>query len=111
MQVIYLLVDFDGYTLAVCSSKEELATLATLQIQKSPEVLLSMEEWALDKLEAIRTWDWVYIPEKGYSVTRLSAGGGEVPQKKYWGHNLLTLPEVSDPEYPGQKWKSMWVNK
>ena len=108
MDKIYVLINQKGQCLDIATSKENLAKIADFWIQANPQELLSYTEYLPNRQEGANGWDWVYIPLKGYSPKRLAAGGGAVPMKKYWGHNLLTLPKLPC-KYPecASRWEAM----
>ena len=41
-----------------------------------------------EKLDGVLSWDWVFIPVHAHPAF-LSAGGGPVPKRNFWGKNLL----------------------
>lgn len=54
-----------------------------------PVETMWFEEWEIDALYPDE-WDWCYIPTTS-NVQDLASGGGYVPQKKYWGINLVNI--------------------
>jgi hypothetical protein len=49
---------------------------------------MSYELWELNKPEEPLEWEWAFI-QTDDSITQLSAGGGSVPKREFWGKNLI----------------------
>jgi hypothetical protein len=71
-------------------SKEQLTEAVDYWMKEYPERTLTYEEWIKNDFSGAVSWDWCYIPF-GSSVEDLESGGGEVPDLKFFGDNLLKI--------------------
>lgn len=53
-----------------------------------PEDTLYYQEWTIGYPQEPEEWEWCYIPTSS-NYLDLASGGAEVPQKIYWGKNLV----------------------
>jgi hypothetical protein len=66
-----------------------------------PKICLAYLEWELNYAAEPNCWGWAYIPVNSRMAT-LKSGGGSVPQRVFWGKNLIGVewvPIVGKDEY------------
>ena len=87
---VWVLQTSKGGCLGVYTSMKCLSDGVDYWMKESPRDTLSWLEYELNYSPEALSWEWAYIP-LGSRTKRLSHGGGMVPLKKYWGHNLVDL--------------------
>jgi hypothetical protein len=83
----------------VYSSYSELRKGTEYWMEKFTDQSLAYQEWELDCQDQI-SWDWCYIAPNS-SVKKLMSGGGMVPNKSWWGKNIVGVDweEVAELDY------------
>jgi len=88
----------------IYSSKKELHNAVEYWMKEFPEQSLAHEEWEIDYKYEPFGWDWCYIAPNS-SVKKLMAGGGMVPNKSWWGKNIVGVDweEVAESDYEDEE--------
>jgi len=63
-----------------------------------PNEVLSHQEWAANYAPEPNSWEWCYIPH-GSVPHKIAQGGASVPQRKFWGTNLVGVKWEPIPEW------------
>ena len=65
-------------------------------IEFSPSDILLYELWESNELESLNEWDWCYIPNHSNPIELVRIGS--VPDRVYWGKNLVSVDWEPLPE-------------
>jgi hypothetical protein len=79
-------------------SEKDLKEGVDYWMKLNPKETLSYQEWQANYPYEPNSWDWAYINPDSVPHT-LASGGGSVPQRMYWGKNLIGVIWNAIPEW------------
>jgi hypothetical protein len=94
-KVTYVLMTQQGNPLDVCTSMRTLRKATDHWMKVYPKAVLYWQSYYANKVEGIDGWEWAYIP-KSARPYRLAVGGGDVPDPKFRGINLVGVRFTND---------------
>lgn len=88
MAELYILYGRDGAVCGVYDSVTAMKAGVDYWMKAEPEYSLSHELWEMNDPNGAVEWEWCYIPLSA-NLAKLKEGGGNVPNKSYWGKNIV----------------------
>lgn len=87
MKTFYVLFE-DNICHGVYTSLKQLHKGVDYWIKINSNKILHYNEYKANYALEPLSWDWAYIPIET-EISRLTAGGGSAPSKKYFGKNIV----------------------
>lgn len=82
----------------VYTSEKALKAGVKYWMEVNPKETLAYQEWEANYPAEPNSWDWAYIAPDSIPYN-LARGGGSVPQRIYWGKNLIGVIWNPIPEW------------
>lgn len=82
----------------IYTSESELKDGVKYWILQRPNENLYYAEWTINYAPEPNSWEWAYIVE-GSNPHDLASGGGSVPERHFWGKNLVGVLWTAIPEW------------
>lgn len=88
---IWILYGDNDICMGVYTSMRALKKGVDYWIKEEPNTTLTYTEWKANFGIEPECWEWVYIPKKE-TLNKLRSGGSDyIPERKYWGKNLVGI--------------------
>jgi len=103
---MFVLMTQDGGCLGVYTDEQHLSDGVDYWMKERHYIdkTLAYQNWQEDYIYEAFGWEWCYIAPNA-SVKDLRKGGGTVPQKKWWGKNLVFADWGKDNCSDCGKWR------
>lgn len=85
---IWILLGKEGDVKGAFLSEKDLKDGVDYWMKLNPNETLSYSEWTANYPAEPNSWEWAYIAPDSIPYA-LASGGGSVPQRHYWGKNLI----------------------